>query len=82
MNGRTRDLSVDAKGTILSVEEEVSIDSLPVAAKAAIEKQAAGGKVAKVEKVTGEGKLFYEAAISAKGKKFEIKIAEDGARVR
>jgi uncharacterized membrane protein YkoI len=82
VKGRSRDLSVDANGTILSVEEEVSLDSLPSAAKAAIEKQAAGGQVVKVEKVTGDGKLFYEAAISVKGKKSEVKIAEDGALVK
>lgn len=82
VNGRTRDLSVDAQGTILSVEEEVSLDGLPASAKAAIQKQATGGKVAKVEKVTAKDKLFYEATISARGKKSEIKVTEDGALVK
>ena len=78
VNGRSRDLSADANGAILSVEEEVPLDSLPAAAKAAIEKKAAQGKVSKVEKVIAKGKVTYEAAISVKGKKSEIQIAEDG----
>jgi uncharacterized membrane protein YkoI len=82
VNGRSRDLSVDANGTILSVEEEVSLDSLPAVAKAAIEKKAAQGKVSKVEKVTENGKVTYEAAISVKGKKSETQIAEDGTLVK
>jgi uncharacterized membrane protein YkoI len=81
VNGRSRDLSVDASGTILSVEEDVPLDSLPAVAKAAIEKQAAQGKVSKVEKVTANGKVIYEAAISVKGKKSEIEIAEDGTHI-
>ncbi len=82
VNGRSRDLSVDANGTILSVEEEVPLDSVPAVAKAAIEKKAAQGKVLKVEKVSENGKVTYEAAISVKGKNSEIQIAEDGALVK
>lgn len=82
MNGRSRDLIVDEKGTIFAVEEEVALDSLPVAAKAAIEKKAAQGKVSKVERITASGKVSYEAAISVKGKKSEIRIAEDGTPLK
>src|SRR5438132_12620294 len=44
-NGKHRDFDVDTKGTLLVVEEEISIDSIPAAAKAAILKKVGGGKL-------------------------------------
>lgn len=82
VNGRSRDVSVDANGTILSVEEEVSLDSVPAVVKAVIEKKAAQGKISKVEKVAEKGKVTYEATISVMGKKSEIQIAEDGTLIK
>src|SRR5258708_977318 len=38
VNGKARDLLIDASGSLISVEEPVSIDSIPAPAKAAIEK--------------------------------------------
>ena len=54
-NGQTRDLMIDTTGAVLSVEEEVALDSLPAPAKAAIEKSAADGKIIKLETLA-EGK--------------------------
>lgn len=81
MNGRGRDLIIAGDGSIISVEQEVTLGSVPAGAKAAIEKKAAGGKVAKVETVTEGGKVFYEAALVVKGKKSEIKVSADGSPV-
>jgi hypothetical protein len=39
-NGHGRDISFDSTGAVVSVEEEVPLDSIPAAAKAAIDKQA------------------------------------------
>src|SRR5260221_7165512 len=52
VNGKTRDMMVDASGKVTVIEQEVTLDSIPAAAKAAIEKQAAGGKITKVETLT------------------------------
>src|ERR1017187_3984288 len=49
VSGKHRDFLVDAKGAVTEVEDETVIDSIPAAAKAAIEKKAAGGKIAMVE---------------------------------
>src|SRR5690348_11882198 len=49
LNGKHRDFNVDAKGKLLVVEEEVEIASIPAAARAAIEKKAAGGRIGMVE---------------------------------
>lgn len=79
VNGHTKDITFDEAGKLLAVEEEVSLDSIPAAAREAIEKQAAGGKVKKVEKVTQGSKVFYEAPITTKdGKKSEALVLPDG----
>ena len=52
VNDKSRDLMIDSAGTILSVEDEVTLDSVPAAAKKAIEEKVAGGKIKKVESVT------------------------------
>ena len=73
VNGHARDLEFDAKGTLLVVEEETTLDSVPAAAKAEIEKKAAGGKITKVETVTKGKAVTYEAQVTSKaGKKFEV----------
>ena len=80
VNGKSRDLVLDEKGTILEVEEEIDIATLPAAAKAAIEKKAAGGKITKVEKLTAGTAVSYEAAITGKsGKKSEVGVNADGS---
>ncbi len=79
-NGRHRDVSVDAKGNVTTVEEETSIDSIPAAAKAAIEKKVATGKITMVEAVTKNGAVaLYEASYTMKtGKKAEFAVKPDG----
>ncbi len=82
VNGRTRDIEIDAAGVVIDIEEEVPLDSIPAAAKAAIEKQVAGGKIRKVETVTKGNTLTYEAAVTINGKKSEIAVAADGSPVK
>ena len=82
VNGRGRDLMIEESGAVLSVEEEVTLDSIPEAARAAIEKQAAGGKITKVETLTKGKTVTYEAAVVRKGKTSEIAVAADGSAVK
>src|ERR1700682_6458962 len=49
LNGKHRDFEVDSKGTLLVVEEETSIDSIPAAARATILKKVGAGKLGLVE---------------------------------
>jgi uncharacterized membrane protein YkoI len=78
VNGRGKDVSMDASGTVIEVEEEVALGSIPAAAQAAIEKAAAGGKIAKVEKVAGGKEFVYEAALRKDGKRSEVRVSADG----
>lgn len=83
VNGKGRDLMVNAQGMVLSIEEEVSLDAIPAAAKAAIEKMAAGGKTGKVETVTKGKIVTYEAVITKKGKKAtEVMVNADGSEAK
>jgi uncharacterized membrane protein YkoI len=82
VNGHGKDVSFDAAGKVVSVEEEVTLESLPEAARAAIQKSAGTGKVTKVESVMENGTSFYEAAISKGGKTSEFKVDAKGAPVK
>lgn len=79
VNGHGKDVSMDASGTVIEVEEEVALGSIPAAARAAIVKAAAGGKIAKVEKVTGGKEVAYEAALRKDGKRSEVRVSADGS---
>jgi len=59
-------------------ETHVTMDQLPVAAKATIEKESAGAKVEEIEKETEGGKTFYEAEIIKNGRESFIHVSEDG----
>ncbi|MGA9628192.1 MAG: hypothetical protein WBL65_17430 [Bryobacteraceae bacterium] len=83
VNGKHRDFLVDVKGVVTEVEEETAIESIPAAAKAAIEKKAAGGKIGMVETMIRGGATFYEAAYTSKaGKKLEVLVKPDGTEVK
>jgi uncharacterized membrane protein YkoI len=79
VNGKGRDLMIDSAGAVLSVEEEVALDSIPAAARTAIQKKAAGGKIGKVEKLTKDKKVAYEAVVTVKGKAAEVCVNVDGS---
>jgi uncharacterized membrane protein YkoI len=83
VNGKHRDFNVDAKGGLIVVEEETTLDSIPVAAKAAIQKKVADGKLGMVEIMTKGGATFYEAAYTSKdGKKHEVLVKPDGTETK
>ena len=83
VNRKHRDFVVDVKGAVTEVEDETSIDSIPAAAKAAIEKKAAGGKIGMVETMTRGGATFFEAGYTSKaGKKLEVLVKPDGTEVK
>lgn len=79
-NGKHQDFNVDTRGKLLVVEEETSIDSIPPAAKAAILKKVADGKLGMVELFMRGGETMYEAAYATKaGKKHEVLVNADGS---
>lgn len=82
VNGHSRDLVLDKTGTVVELEEEVALDSVPALVKSAIEKKSAGGRITKVEMVTKGPTVSYEAAITKNGKKLEVVVKPDGSSAR
>jgi uncharacterized membrane protein YkoI len=82
VNGHAKDVSFDPTGKIVSVEEEVAIDSIPAAAREAIQKAATGGKLGKVEQVVENGKTSFEATITKGGKHSEFACDAAGKPVK
>ena len=82
MNGKSRDVTFDAKGAVIEIEEQTALDSIPAAAKAAIEKKTAGGKIKIVETVTRGSVVVYEAAYSKAGRSHEFQVRADGTETK
>ena len=61
-----------------SNETTVTINDLPPAVRATLDKETAGGKISEIEKETKNGKVVYSADANIDGKDYDIAIAEDG----
>lgn len=82
VNGHSKDVLIDATGTVVEVEEQVTLESLPAAVKTALQSQADKGKILKVESLTKHNKLVaYEAKVQMDGKKKEIQVGPDGKQL-
>ncbi|HWD99036.1 MAG TPA: hypothetical protein VG345_08370 [Bryobacteraceae bacterium] len=80
LNGKYHDLVIDEKGKLVAVKDETDLATLPAAAKAAIEKQAAASTILTLEKVTEGGQISYGAVIrdDARGANVQVRVAVDG----
>ena len=82
INGHTRDIAIGKDGTLLEVEEEVAINSLPASVQSSLTAKANGAKITKVEALTKKGKLVaYEAATLKGAKKGEIQVGPNGEKL-
>ncbi len=82
VNGHSKDISMDASGKIIEIEEEVAIDSLPVKVKDGLSTLAGAGTITKVESLTKSGKLVaYEAAVKTGTKRSEVQVGPDGQKL-
>jgi uncharacterized membrane protein YkoI len=79
VKGRVRDVLIDAGGNVVEIEEQVTLASLPPAARAEIVKQAGKGRILTVESITKNNAIIaYEAHVKTAGKNSEIKVDPDG----
>jgi uncharacterized membrane protein YkoI len=79
VNGHSKDITIDANGAVVEIEEQVALDSLPAAVKAGLQSKAGAGTILKIESLTKNGKVVaYEAKVEAAGKKKEIQVGPDG----
>ena len=79
VNGHTKDVLVDANGSVVEVEEQVSTESLPAAVRQGLQDKAGKGKLVKIETLTKKDKLVaYEAKVLTNGKMSEVQVGPDG----
>jgi len=79
VNGHSKDVLIAADGTVVEVEEQVTLDSLSPEVKAGLQAKAGKGRILKVESLTKKGKLAaYEAHVETNGKKSEVQVGPDG----
>jgi hypothetical protein len=79
VNGHSKDVLVDVNGTMVEIEEQVPIESLPPAVREGLQAKAGSGKLIKVEKLTKKDKLVaYEAKVLINGKKSEVQVGPEG----
>jgi hypothetical protein len=79
VNGHTKDILINATGTIVEVEEQVAMDALPAAVKSGLQAKAGKGKLVKVESITKKDNLVaYEAQVRNGSKKSEVQVGPDG----
>ncbi len=82
-DGRSRDILLDASGSVFEVEQEVTPDRVPAAVADATAKAAHGGKVGMIESVTrGDAIASYETTITSKGQRREVAFTPQGVPVK
>ena len=82
VNGHGKNISMDAAGNIVEVEEEVALSSLSAAVREGLTRVAAGATIGKVESISKNGKLVaYEAVVTRDEKRTEIQVAPDGSKL-
>ncbi len=82
VHGHGRDVTIGADGTVLEIEEQVALDSLPAAVQAGLRQLAGSGRITKVESLTKRGTLVaYEAQVRTGTKRSEIQVGPDGKKL-
>ena len=81
INGKTRDVLIDASGNVLESEQEVAFESLSPAVQSAIKDLAGKGTIGVVESTTKNGQIVaYEAHIKG-GKHREVHVGPNGEKL-
>ena len=80
VNGRTRDLMIDADGKVYVVEEQLDPSNAPAPVRAALE---AKGTIVVLESVQQNGTTTYEGQVRTKaGKKLSMEHNADGTSLK
>jgi hypothetical protein len=79
VNGHGKDILMDANGSIVEVEEEVSPDALSREVKDGLQARAGKGKLLKIESIRKHQELVaYEAQVLSDGRRSEVQVGPDG----
>jgi uncharacterized membrane protein YkoI len=79
VHGHSKDVSIAADGSVLEIEEEVALDSLPAAVRDGLKQLAGQGRITKVESLTKHRAIVaYEAQVRTGTKRSEVQVGPDG----
>jgi len=83
VNGHHKDISMNRRGVIVEVEEEVSMDSLPVTVQDGLKKAAGSGTIEMIESLTKNGNLVaYEGHVKTGARRSEIQVGPQGEKLK
>lgn len=82
VDGHSKDVTFDAQGHVVSLEEETTLDKIPAPARLAIQTAAGKAKVLMVETVTEGGTTAYEAQLKDGRRASEVKVDAAGHTVK
>ena len=74
-----REVSATAEGKIVAEEFTIPLEQVPAKVKTAIEAGAKGATTKRVQHITREGKISFEALYVLKGRETEVEYLEDGS---
>ena len=81
-DGRSKDVSLDANGNVIQIEQEITMDALPVAAQQSLAVATGDGLIDKIESLTRRGALVaYEAVVKTGTKWSKIFVGPKGERL-
>ncbi len=79
VKGHGRDVTIGPDGSIIEIEEEIALDSLPAPVREGLQQRAGSGKIGKVESLTKHGAIVaYEAHVTTGAKRSEVQVGPDG----
>lgn len=70
--------SLSIASSLAYAGDDVTLDQLPAAVRATVQREVGGGQISEIEKDVKRGKTVYEVEYFAEQKKWELEIAEDG----
>jgi hypothetical protein len=80
VHGRSRDVTIAPDGSVIEVEDQVTLQSLPTEVRDSLVKKAGKGRITKVESLTKQGTLVaYEAQVRTGKQRSEIQVGPHGA---
>jgi hypothetical protein len=80
-NRKTRTVTFDAAGALLSTQEETTLEEVPGVVKTQIQSLSNGGKVVSISKVIEDGMETFDVDVRKQGKVESHTLAEDGTVV-
>jgi len=76
------DMKVTPAGQVFEVNQEIALESLPVAVAEALKKAAPDANIRAIEKQTTKGRIIYEIKANDAQGKLTLEFAEDGRLVK